>query len=120
MIQTLGAREIILGILILCVLSQIISRTAVLCVLLVGMYYVSDYKNINRTVKDLFGGLTNEGKPSLTYTENSRKHKITVNESMENPDLIKLLNKLKKYRKYNKISYDKGYKHMMQFLYLLI
>ena len=32
---------------------------------------------------------------------------------------MKILNKLKKYRKYNKPSYDKGYTSMVRFLYLL-
>ena len=120
MLQTLRAREIILGILVIYLLLQITNGKVILCMIIVGIYYLSDYKNINKSVTELFMGITNKDEKALSYMNKSRKNKLKLHQlSGTHPDIIKHLNKLKRYRKYNKISYDKGYNLMIQYIYML-
>ena len=119
MIHTVGIREVILGILIIMALSQVINGKAILLCIIAGIYYARDYKTINQSIHGLWKGVTKENEDAVQYTMDSRKHKIEFNESFSHPGVIKILNKLKKYRKYNKPSYDKGHTSMVRFLYLL-
>jgi hypothetical protein len=119
MIQTVGLREVILGILIVMAMTQIMTGKATMFVLIAGIYYASDYKGINRSLRGLWEGVTDTSGERVHYTMNSRKHEMTFNGSLSHPEVVMILNKLKKYRKYNKPSYDKGYRMMLHFLYLL-
>ena len=118
MIHKAGIREVILGILIIMALSQVINGKAILFFIIAGIYYATDYKTINQSIHGLWKGVTKENEDTLQYTMDSRNHKIEFNESFSHPGVIKILNKLKKYRKYNKPSYDKAYKSMISEMYL--
>ena len=115
----LGQREIVFGLLIILVLSQITSGKTILCITILGLYYAYDYVNINMSLYSLFSYFTKENELPVIFEDNGKKYKIETNVNNGNQSVIKYVKRLRKYRKYNKVSYDNGYKHITRYMYVI-
>ena len=114
--EFLGTREIILGALIVITLAQITNRKFILLLIVVSVYYIYDYKGINKSLVNLFQNISKSKEIPVVMTSQSRKHTKEMNYKNVDQDIMRYMNRLKRYRKYNKISYDKGVKFMNQFM----
>ena len=114
--EFLGTREIILGLLVVITLAQITNRKFILLLIVVLVYYIYDYKQINKSLVSLFQNISKSKEVPVVMTSQSRIHKREMNYKNVDQDILKYMNQLKRYRKYNKISYDKGVKFMNQFM----
>ena len=56
--EFLGTREIILGLLVVITLAQITNRKFILLLIVVLVYYIYDYKQINKSLVSLFQNIS--------------------------------------------------------------
>ena len=88
-------------------------------VIVVLVYYIYDYKGINKSLVNLFQNISKSKEIPVIMTSQSRKHNREMNYKNVDQDIMRYMNRLKRYRRYNKVSYDKGVKFMNQFMILI-
>ena len=99
-------------IIILIILSARYLETNIIFIISIIIYIFIYYKEIKKTFSDIKKG---EKKIERVIEDNHRiKKEIHFSE-----DLNKDLHKLRKYRKYNRQSYDEGYKYIKMFMYII-
>jgi len=113
--EYLKAREIVMALLLMIGLGNLTSPIFVMMLVLVGLYYVYDYRSINHRLTQLFQSASRSKEVPFVSTMESRKY---VTERSNDTEIQPLLRRLRKYRRYNKVSYDKGEKFIDQYLLL--
>jgi hypothetical protein len=112
-------RLLVLGVLIIGVLSRWMDAWSIACVLGLGIYYLHDKDKIDRSVREMMYGLTDEIEDAnrVIFKENGIKKVRGIDEGTNmDAELSQILRRLKSYRRYNKVSYDQGYEYIRMFL----
>ena len=109
---------LIVGGLVLLTLSQVVDRRVLLCGMLLAGYYVYDYQSINRHARALFKRVsdTTEPKDKVVIETNGYRRKMDLNPHTTDETIVKFMRDLRKFRRYNKPSYDKGRQFLIQFM----
>jgi len=101
------------------VMSQFMNSRALLGLVVLGLYYGYERSRIHRNFREWLYGLSDhtEDTNKVIFKENGLKkiRGIDIVTNMD-PEITILLKRLKTYRRYNKVSYDNGYKFMLRFM----
>jgi hypothetical protein len=92
---------------------------SIACVLGLGIYYLHDKDKIDRSLREMMYGLTDDIEETnrVIFKENGFKKVRGIDEGTNmDTELSQILRRLKSYRRYNKVSYDQGYEYIRMFL----
>jgi len=98
------------ALLVFAILFQTLDHKVLILLIILGIYYAYDYRKIHRSVKETLSGISDTTEPQHNYTLKADGHKVTLdlNSHTMDPTIHGFLKKLRKYRRYNKVSYDRG------------
>ena len=101
---------LVVSILVFAILFQTVNHKVLLLLIILGVYYVYDYKTIHRSFQETISGISDTTEPQHAYTvkANGYKRTLDINSHTQDPTIQDILKRLRKYRRYNKVAYEKG------------
>jgi len=107
---------IVMGLMVL-LLSNMISTKVILIGGILVMYYVYDHVKINKSFREVMNNVSDVNEERNKYVIKEDGHKFVYDTHVHMDEKVdEYMRKIKKYRRYNKDSYDKGNNHMVSFI----
>jgi len=107
---------LVVSILVFAILFQTVNHKVLLLLVILGVYYVYDYKKINQSFQGAIAGISDATEPQDKYVikANGYKDTLDINSHTQDPTIQDILKRLRKYRRYNKVAYEKGKTFLIQ------
>jgi hypothetical protein len=101
---------LVVSILVFAILFQTINHKVMLLLTILGLYYVYDYKTIHRSFQETIANISDTTEPQDKYIikVDGYKDTLDINSHTQDPTIKDILKRLRKYRRYNKVAYEKG------------
>jgi len=107
---------LVVSILVFAILFQTMNHKVLLLLIILGVYYMYDYKKIHRSFQETLASVSDTTEPQHVYTvkANGYKRTLDINSHTQDPTIKDTLKRLRKYRRYNKVAYEKGHSLLIQ------